>query len=243
MNAGVFVTGTDTGVGKTLVACALVRELDRQGTRVGAMKPIETGVGPQGPLDAQALQRAAGGRDPLELVCPERFALAAAPSVAARAEGRKVRIGAIVEAFQRLTARYELVVVEGAGGLLVPLDETRTMADLAATLELPLLVVARGALGTINHTRLTLEAAQARGVPLLGVVVSHPGGALSDADAQNLAELRDWLGDRLLGEVPPLPSGARPPAGCLRVDTMLERLGAPEPPAAASLQPGQPRIP
>ena len=85
VSAGVFVTGTDTGVGKTLVACALVRELVRRGTRVGAMKPVETGVGPRGPLDAQALQQAAGGRDPLELVCPERFALPAAPSVAARA--------------------------------------------------------------------------------------------------------------------------------------------------------------
>jgi dethiobiotin synthetase len=199
------------------------------------MKPVETGVGPQGPLDAQALQQAAGGRDPLELVCPERFALPAAPSVAARAEGRGVRIAAIVAAFQRLTARSELVVVEGAGGLLVPLDETRTMADLAATLELPLLVVARGALGTINHTRLTLEAARARGIPVLGVVVSHAGGALSAADAENLAELRDWLGDRLLGEVPPLPSGAKPPAGCLRIDTMLERLGDPEPTAASTV--------
>jgi dethiobiotin synthetase len=242
VSAGVFVTGTDTGVGKTLVACALVRELVDRGMRVGAMKPIETGVGPQGPLDAQALQQAAGGRDPLERVCPERFALPAAPSVAARAEGREVRIGAIVAAFRRLIARYELVVVEGAGGLLVPLDATHTMADLAATLELPLLVVARGALGTINHTRLTLEAAEARGVPVLGVVVSHAGGVLSDADAENLADLRDWLGDRLLGEIPPLPSDAKPPAGCLRVDTMLERLGALEPLASVGLSPGRPRI-
>jgi dethiobiotin synthetase len=235
VSAGVFVTGTDTGVGKTVVACALIRELMRQGTLVGAMKPIETGVGPQGPLDAQALQRAAGGHDPLELVCPERFALPAAPSVAARAEGREVRLGAIVAAFQHLTARYEIVIVEGAGGLLVPLSQTLTMADLAATLELPLLVVTRGALGTINHTRLTLEAAQARGITVLGVVVSHAGGTLSDADAENLGELREWLGDRLLGEIPPLPSGAKPAAGCLRIDAMLERLRGPGPQAALSL--------
>jgi dethiobiotin synthetase len=229
VSAGVFVTGTDTGVGKTLVACALIRELLRRGTRVGAMKPVETGVGPQGPLDAQALQSATGGRDPLELICPERFALPAAPSVAARAEGREVRIDAIVAAFQRLAARYELLIVEGAGGLLVPLHQTHTMADLAATFELPLLVVARGALGTINHTRLTLEAAQARGIEVLGVVVSHAGGALSDADAENLAELRDWLGNRLLGEIPPLKCGAQPAPGCLHIDTMLERLGGPGP--------------
>lgn len=239
------MTGTDTGVGKTVVSCALVRELAALGMDVGAMKPIETGVGPQGPLDAQALQQAAGGGDPLELVCPERFALPAAPSVAARAEVRKVDVAAIVAAFQQLTARHELVVVEGAGGLLVPLDETLTMADLAATLELPLLVVSRGALGTLNHTRLTLEAARARSLPLLGVVVSHAGGPLSEADAENLGELRDWLGERLLGEIPPLPSGAKPAAGCLRADWILERLRGPELLAAGGMRPSrdQPRIP
>lgn len=229
MRPGLFVTGTDTGVGKTLIACALLRELAARGIRVGAMKPVETGVGPEGPLDARALRVAAGGCDPLDLVCPERFALPAAPSAAARAEDREVRLEAILEAFGQLRARHRLVVVEGAGGLLVPLREQITMADLASMLALPLLVVARAALGTINHTRLTLEVAEARGLPLLGVVVSHGDGALSGTDAENLAALRDWLGDRLLGEVPPLADRAAPPQGWIRLDALLARLHAPTP--------------
>jgi dethiobiotin synthetase len=221
------VTGTDTGVGKTRVSRALVRELRGRGVRVGVMKPIETGVDARGPLDAQALRDAAGAPDPLELVCPERFALPAAPSVAARAAGREVSLDAVLAAFEELRARHDLMIVEGAGGLLVPVHDELTMADLASKLALPLLVVARAALGTINHTRLTLEAAQARGLPLLGVVVSHADGALSAADAENLGELRDWLGDRLLGELPPLAQGADPPNGWIHTDALLEHLESP----------------
>lgn len=225
MSPGVFVTGTDTGVGKTVVACTLVRELAARGVDVAGMKPVETGVGAEGPRDALALAAAAGGRDPLDLVCPERFALPAAPVVAARAEGREVGIDAIGSAFRRLAERHELVVVEGAGGLLVPVCGKLTMADLAVGLDLPLLVVARASLGTINHTRLTLEAAQRRGLEVLGVVVSHADGALQPADAENLAELRSWLGARLLGEIPPLEPGSQPAPGAIRLDPILERLG------------------
>ena len=182
---GFFVTGTDTGVGKTVVACALVRGLVERGIDVGAMKPVETGVGPEGPLDALALQAEAGGADPLEDVCPQRFALPAAPTVAARAEGRSVELWAVKVAYERLRARHDCVIAEGAGGLLVPATEELSMADLARELDLPLVLVARGALGTINHTLLTLEAAVARGLPVAGVVVSHAGGELSPADAAN----------------------------------------------------------
>ncbi|MEN8182011.1 MAG: dethiobiotin synthase, partial [Myxococcota bacterium] len=136
---GLFVTGTDTGVGKTLVACALVRELRRRGHDVGAMKPVETGVGTEGPLDARALRAAAGDGDPLELVCPERFSLPAAPTAAARRAGREVSLEAIGRAFRTLSERHALLIVEGAGGLLVPLNAKTTMADLARALRLPLL--------------------------------------------------------------------------------------------------------
>jgi len=170
------------------------------------MKPVETGVPRSGPEDARALRLAAGVDDALEEICPQRFALPASPEVAARAEGRSVSLDAIRSAWSGLARRRELMLVEGAGGLLVPLDARTDMADLARELALPLLVVARARLGTINHTRLTLEAAAARGVELFGVVISHADGELGDADARNLASLRERLGTRLLAEVPPQTS-------------------------------------
>jgi dethiobiotin synthetase len=220
---GFFVTGTDTGVGKTVVACALVRGLRARGLDVGAMKPVETGVGPAGPEDALRLRAAAGGADVLDDVCPQRFALAAAPSVAAAAEGRAVEMWAIRRAFERLAARHDWVVAEGAGGLLVPLAEKLCMADLARELGLPLLVVARGSLGTINHTLLTLEAAVARGLSVAGVVISHPTGPLSPADASNLEALRRALRGALVGEIPPLAPGASPPEGAIDLGALLDR--------------------
>jgi dethiobiotin synthetase len=215
------VTGTDTGVGKTLVACALARGLRSRGVDVGVMKPVETGVGSSGPADARALREAAGVDEALELVCPQAFSLAAAPCVAAAAEGRRVDRRAIDAAYDALRSRHEFMLVEGAGGLLVPIAEGFSMADLALGLGLPLLVVARAALGTINHTLLTLEAAEQRGLRLAGVVISHAGGALSDADVRNLAALRAALGPRLLGEVPPLAAGEPAPDEAFRWDGLL----------------------
>ena len=215
------MTGTDTGAGKTVVACALVRALRRRGIDAGAMKPIETGVAAGGPRDALALRAAAGDADPLDDVCPQRFSLAAAPAVAAAHEGRALDLEAVRKAFERLAARHELVVVEGAGGLLVPLADGLCMADLARQLELPLLLVARAALGTINHTLLTLEAAERRGLALAGVVVSHTAGSLSDADAANLGALREALGPSLVGEIPPLGPGETPPPGAIDLERLL----------------------
>ncbi len=223
---GFFVTGTDTGVGKTVVSCALVRSLRAGGTNAGAMKPIETGVGDAGPLDAIALREAAGGTDDLADVCPQQFALPAAPTVAAEAEGRSVDLDAVRHAFGTLASRHDLLVVEGAGGLLVPVTAAATMADLAGELRLPLVLVARASLGTINHTRLTLEVAGLRNLPIAGVVISHADGPLSDADARNLCELRKELGDRLIGEIPPLGEGEEPPDDALDAGALLHALAA-----------------
>ena len=218
---GFFVTGTDTGVGKTLVACALVRGLRARGVDVGAMKPIETGVQAEGPRDALALRDAAGGGDALDTVCPQRFALPAAPTVAAAAEGRRVELGAVRRAFAALAARHACLVVEGAGGLLVPAAEGVSMADLAGELGLPLVVVARGRLGTLNHTRLTLEVAAARRLALAGVVISHGSTSLTAAECENLAYLRVELGARLVGEIPSLAPGELPDPRCLDLDALL----------------------
>jgi dethiobiotin synthetase len=222
---GLFVTGTDTGVGKTLVGCAIVSGLRARGIDVGVMKPMETGVGPEGPLDALALWRAAGEGDDLEDVCPLRFALPAAPNVAAEAEGREVEIERVRPAYERLAARHECMLVEGAGGLRVPTRSGSDMGDLARDLGLPILVVARAALGTINHTLLTLDVLGRRGLPLAGVVVSHSGGPLSAADQANFEHLRSELGDRLLGEVPPLAPGEQASPEALELEMLLERLG------------------
>jgi dethiobiotin synthetase len=218
---GVFVTGTDTNVGKTIVACALVRALRATGHDVGVMKPVETGVGPEGPLDAIALREAAGVDEPIEVVCPQRFSLPAAPSVAARAEGREVDLEIVRRDFEGLAGSHDFVVVEGAGGLLVPLTENVAMIDLASELRLPLLVAARAKLGTINHTLLTLEVARARGAKVAGVVISHADGPLSNADAANLAALREALGARLIGEIPPIANGEAAPIDAIDLAALL----------------------
>jgi dethiobiotin synthetase len=218
----VFVTGTDTGVGKTVVSCALIRGLRHRGVDAAGMKPIETGVGAAGPLDAIALRRAAGDADPLDDVCPQRFAMPAAPTVAARAEGRQVDLDAIDAAHARLRARHGYLVVEGAGGLLVPAAEDLSMADLAARLGLPLLLVARASLGTINHTRLSLEVARARTQRVLGVVVSHGSGRISASDEANLAALR--VDGCVLCEIPPLqdPGASWEAEKHLAIDAIFE---------------------
>jgi len=171
--AGVFVTGTDTGVGKTFVAAGLAAALRRRGADVGVMKPVATGRSE----DAKILLKASGARDPIGLVNPIHLKAPLSPHLAAKLEKTRVDLGRIDRAFEELQARHQVVIVEGAGGLLVPIRDGFTMADLAKRLGLPLLIVARDALGTINHATLTVEAARARGLKILGIVVnrSRPG--------------------------------------------------------------------
>jgi dethiobiotin synthetase len=167
------VVGTDTGVGKTLVSTALLELLRERGLNPAAFKPCETGCGRHGPLDALALRQASGASDDLEDVCPYRFLQPLAPAVAAAAEGRRVDFAALERAFRRLCARGRPVILEGAGGLLVPIAGDLTLADLLVRLRLPAIVVARDALGTLNHTALTVEALRRRGVPVRGVVLNR----------------------------------------------------------------------
>jgi dethiobiotin synthetase len=223
---GVFVSGTDTGVGKTFVSCALARGLREAGVDVGVMKPVETGVPPSGPEDALALREAAAVDDELELICPLQYAMPAAPQAAARAEGRAVSIARIDEAFAVLQLRHAAMLVEGAGGLLVPFDSATTMRDLARRLGLPILLVARASLGTINHTLLSIEACQRDRLDLLGVVISHSAGALSKADAANLEILREALGSRLIGEALPHESGKRLDPATVGLEAVIESLEA-----------------
>jgi len=221
--AGIFISGTDTGVGKTAVACALAKALAARGIKVGVMKPVETGVGEAGPLDALALARAANQDEALDRLCPFRFAQPAAPSVAARAEGARIDIEYIAQQYSDLAREFEFMLVEGAGGLRVPIVDDFDMIDLAQRLALPILLVARGNLGTINHTGLSLAEMERRGAGQIGVIVSHPEGPLSPADAANLEALTGGLGEGLLGVLPPLAPGTEPPPNWANLDGLLER--------------------
>jgi dethiobiotin synthetase len=186
---GLFVTATDTGVGKTEVACALLRGARAAGQDVGAMKPAQSGHVAGEPSDADRLHAAAGGVDPRELVCPYTFAAPLAPAVAARLEGVEVSLARVLDAARALAARHEALLVEGAGGLLTPLTERETYADLAVALALPVLVVARAGLGTVNHTALTVEALRARGLAVLGVVLNRTSPATDPSEPHNAAEI------------------------------------------------------
>jgi dethiobiotin synthetase len=192
------VTGTDTGVGKTVVAVALVALLRRRGLRVAAMKPVETGVVPGAPTDAARLRAAAGGADRPDDVGPIVYADPLAPLVAAERAGRPVDLDALDTAFGRLMAQRDAVVVEGAGGLLVPLTEQVSYAELFASWQLDLVVVAANRLGAINHVLLTVEAARAAELRIRGVVLNDGTGTTPDlATATNAAALA-----RLLPDVP-----------------------------------------
>ena len=222
---GIFVTGTDTGVGKTEVGRAAVGLLRGEGLSVSVMKPIETGVGPEGPLDALALREAAGVPDAIDLVCPHQFSLPAAPNVAAEEEGRNVDLPLIMSTYETLRAHRDFIWVEGAGGILVPVTDDFSMADLAKALALPVLLVARASLGTINHTLLSLAEIDRQNLECVGVVLSHSAQQTSEADLKNLGTLRKTLGPRLIGELPTLRATTRrPTAGFARSHSSAERV-------------------
>jgi len=199
---GLFVTATDTGVGKTEVACALVSGARAAGLDVGAMKPAQSGLAPGEASDAERLQEAAGGADPLELVCPYQFEPPLAPGVAARLAGVEISLPRLVETARTLASRHAALVVEGAGGLLVPLTPSQTYADLAVALGLPVLVVARAGLGTVNHAALTIEALRARGLALAGVVLNRTGPGDDASVPHNAAEIERLTGARVLATLP-----------------------------------------
>lgn len=206
MIKGIFIAGTDTGVGKTFVAAGIARALRARGIGIGVMKPFETGCRSRGgkliPVDAMTLMRSAEVTDPLDLVNPYRFRTPLAPMVAARQEGRTIEIRKIKEAVRLLTKRHEFLIVEGAGGIMVPLTSRTSYLDLAADLRLPVLIIARPGLGTINHTLLTIAALRARRVPIAGTVFNHSaGGQQGSAERTNPAVIERLSGVPVLEPV------------------------------------------
>jgi len=181
---GLFITGTDTGVGKTHVAVGVISALRSRGIRVGAYKPAVSGSVPgrNGPHweDLERLRAALGDDVAAEKICPQRFHAPLAPPVAARREGKEIDSSLLRTGIDWWRERVEFLVVEGAGGLLSPLSETETVADLAASFGFPLVIVARQTLGTINHTLLTMEAARARGLTIAGIILNQSVAAPPD---------------------------------------------------------------
>jgi dethiobiotin synthetase len=186
--SALFVTGTDTGVGKTFVACAVAKALRARGLRVGVMKPVETGVARE-PEDALALRAAAGDPAPLDDVCPYRLRAPLAPAVAARLEGVTLDVERLIALVARRAREVDVLLVEGAGGLLVPVVGRVTWADIAVRLTLPLLIVAANRLGTVNHCALTARVAAAVGLSVRGFVLSQPTPATDESGATNAATI------------------------------------------------------
>lgn len=176
MNQGLFIAGTDTGVGKTIVAAAIIKALHVQGIHACGMKPIETGCSRVGstlyPSDGMFLKKVARMDEHIGFVTPYCFENPVAPSLASEMEGRAIRIPLIKEKFQALLERYPAVVVEGVGGVLVPIKKDYFVVDLIRELDLPLVVVARPSLGTINHTLLTVNYALGKGIKVSGVIIN-----------------------------------------------------------------------
>ncbi|GBE05036.1 MAG TPA: dethiobiotin synthase [Nitrospirae bacterium] len=174
---GFFITGTDTGVGKTFVASGLLQAFKSLGMSACPMKPVETGCKTKKeklvPEDTLRLIRASGVDEPLDIINPFRLKHPLAPSVAAELEGITIKKNRIISAYRSLSKKYDVTLVEGAGGIMVPLYKKYLFLDLIKDLDLPLIIVSRPGLGTINHTLLTIEIAKKKGIKVLGVIINH----------------------------------------------------------------------
>lgn len=201
---GVFITGTDTGVGKTVVTAMLAVGLKKLGIDVGVMKPIASGAvdTADGPASADALflKRCSGVVDLLCEINPVLLRAPIAPAAAARFEGTPIDVAAIEAGYRTLSARHSLVLVEGAGGLMTPIADQYLMRDLARDLAIPCLVVARAGLGTVNHTALTIEALRSAGIPILGVVIGNVPEQSGPAERTAIPLIEEVTGIRVLGQ-------------------------------------------
>jgi dethiobiotin synthetase len=204
---GLFITGTDTNVGKTWIAAGLTAVLRQRGFKAAYFKPIQSGCPEEAgrliPTDARLAQELAGLPEPLEALTPICLRLPLAPGVAAELEGKAINLEQVAETLRELAGRYDYLVVEGAGGLYVPLIGTQFLVlDMIRWLGLPLLVLARAGLGTINHTVLTVKAAQNFGIQVPGVVLNRYPAAPRLAEQTNPGVIEALTGVPILGLVP-----------------------------------------
>lgn len=218
---GLFFTGTDTGVGKTFVTAAVARKLRAEGRSVHVCKPVATGANGQRFSDDTARLAEAAGvpTERWPQVTPWTFADAVAPSVAARRRGVSLTLAELVDAVRVQAEPSSALLVEGVGGLLCPLTQTETVADLIAALGMSMVIVARRSLGTLNHTLLTLEVARRRKLSVAGIIVNETTLPAGLAEETNVEELGRWIDVPLLAVVS-YQQGQMPemPAALARVD-------------------------
>lgn len=210
----IFITGTDTGVGKTAISASLAAFLSlKKGLNVGVMKPFESGLsksdGDGSDCDAGTLKRASGTNDPLDEINPYTFKAPLAPEAAAKLENVDIDIDMVGRTFQGLLERHDVLVVEGAGGVLVPISTGFFFCDLIKAWDIPVIIVSRLRLGTINHTLLTNIFLQSIGVSVLGVILNDTEGTDDIAAETNPEMLRQYLNVPILGIFPHLKEYTR----------------------------------
>ncbi|MDO8426723.1 MAG: dethiobiotin synthase [Deltaproteobacteria bacterium] len=214
MSRAYFITGTDTWVGKTFVTSLLARIFREKGVDVGVMKPVETGCpqkdGSLIPQDAIKLKDASGSADPLDTINPYRFKEPLAPDIASEIAGVRIDFMRIKECYRKISGAHGLTLVEGAGGLLVPLTPDKTVADLILFLGLPLIVVGASRLGAVNHTLLTVECAKKRGIEVKGIILNNASPLEGDLSRGfNRKEIEKFTKIPVFGEVPYTESSLR----------------------------------
>ncbi len=205
---GLFITGTGTNVGKTLVTCALVRMLREQGLDAIGFKPIATGEVAGSWGDAVALHESSGRCEPIEKICPLRFALPLAPTIAAQREGIEPDLALTRSILVHLCERHPVVIVEGVGGILVPLDQRTLVVDFAAQVGFPVLIVCNAALGTINHTLLTIREVERSRLKIAGIIMNVTSAADGPMVNSSKDEIERVSGNKVIAVVPNL--GANP---------------------------------
>jgi dethiobiotin synthetase len=218
MNKGIFITGTDTSVGKTVVAAGIAALVKSWGINVGVMKPVSTGDR----SDAKLLIQATGVDDELDVVNPQFFKASLAPTVSAALERKEVNLEVIYRAYWYLQKRYDFLVVEGIGGAKVPLGESTYVIDLIHALRLPALVVSRPTLGTLNHSILTLDALDAGKVPLVGLLFNG-GHGKSPAEKTNPMALQEHITVPVLGTLSHQATFAKSPQATAQALAKLPR--------------------
>jgi dethiobiotin synthetase len=209
---GLFVTGTDTGVGKTVLTAALAASLRAEMLNVGVWKPVQSGalLG-NGITDAERLLQGSGINESPEAVAPFTFEAPLTPLLAAKQAGVTLTMEALIAAGEPLIARYDALLIEGAGGAAVPLTDSTLVVDLISVLRVPALIVARSGLGTINHTLLTVSFLQQRAIPIAGIILNDGETAETQNDPSvyaNAELIEMYSGIKVLGRFPHLPSEA-----------------------------------
>ena len=231
---GFFITGTDTGVGKTVATACLVKLLQQRSVDVGVMKPVETGV-PVGATshstDAGFLKIASGVKDSITEISPYRFKTPTSPLQAAKIEGVSIRISQLTDSFKSLSKKHDRLLVEGIGGLMVPITKKHSVADLILKFRLPLIVISRTSLGTINHTLLTVKLAQSLGIEVRGILFNHTRkGKLDTLELDSIHLAAELSGVPSLGILPYLgkcspdkltPKVIKKIGGCVDLDQLL----------------------